>query len=223
MIKRDFLNESQCQEIIDEYERSPVEITHECCPHAFTGENIYSPNHVKRATEGTNAFDLIHSTIETVINDYHDYMDRFNAFHVDRRLTLLHPHLYRLMKYEKGAWIHPHTDHDHGVYGSCTINLNDDYEGGEFAFWGGQHKVKLNKGDAMIWPADFLWVHEVEEITSGARYSVNCFLRDSPQFLPDTVEYDIKAPSELLKYRFDYFKQNRKEIQTNKMKGVENG
>ena len=52
---------------------------------------------------------------------------------------------------------------------------------------------------------------------------MNCFLRDSPQFLPDTVEYDIKAPSELLKVRFDYFKQNRKQIQDNKMKGEPNG
>ena len=75
----------------------------------------------------------------------------------------------------------------------------------------------------MIWPADFFWVHEVKEITSGTRYSVNCFLRDSPQFLPDTVEYDIKAPTELLKYRFDYFKENRKQIQINKMKGEPNG
>ena len=162
MIKRNYLDENQCQVIIDEYERSPVEVTHECCPHAFTGENIYSPNHVKRATVGTDAFDLIHSTIETLINEYHDHLDTYNAFHVDRRLTLLHPHLYRLMKYEKGAWIHPHTDHDHGVYGSCTINLNDDYEGGKFCFWGGQHQITLNKGDAMIWPADFFWVHEVK-------------------------------------------------------------
>ena len=75
----------------------------------------------------------------------------------------------------------------------------------------------------MIWPADFLWVHEVQEITSGVRYSVNCFLRDSPQFLPETVEYNIKLSTELLKYRFDYFKQNRKEIQTNKLKGKFNG
>ena len=57
MIKRNYLDENQCLVIIDEYERSPVEITHECCPHAFTGENTYSPNHVKRATMGTSAFD----------------------------------------------------------------------------------------------------------------------------------------------------------------------
>ena len=218
MIKRNYLDENQCQVIIDEYERSPVEVTHECCPHAFTGENIYSPNHVKRATMGTSAFDLIHSTIESMINEYHDYLDTYNAFHVDRRLTLLHPHLYRLMKYEKGAWIHPHTDHDHGVYGSCTINLNDDYDGGMFSFWGGKYKVELERGDCMIWPADFLWVHEVEEITRGTRYSVNCFLRNKPQHLPKTVSYHIDTNDKLMEDRQKYYKGNQEEIEAIKYK-----
>ena len=57
-------------------------------------------------------FDIIHTSIETVINEYHQYMDSFDAFHVDRRLTLLYPHMYRMMKYKAGQWIHPHTDHD---------------------------------------------------------------------------------------------------------------
>ena len=111
---------------------------------------------------------------------------------------MLHPHMYRIMRYDKGAWIHPHTDHDPGVYGSCTINLNDDYTGGDFSFWHGQHKVKLEKGDAMIWPADYYWVHEVEAITNGTRYSVNCFLCNSPRNLPEDVSYDIAVPAGLL-------------------------
>ena len=57
----------------------------------------------------------------------------------------MYPHMYRIMKYETGQWIHPHVDHDPYVYGSCTINLNDEYEGGEFQFWGGKHKVNLEK------------------------------------------------------------------------------
>jgi len=107
---------------------------------------------------------------------------------------MLHPHKYRLMKYEKGAWIHPHVDHGDGIYGSCTINLNDDYEGGDFAFWGGKHKVKLGIGDVMIWPADYFWVHQVEEITEGTRYSANTFLCKYPLELPREVRYNIKQP-----------------------------
>ena len=128
-----------------------------------------------------------------IINEYHDYLDTFNAFHVARRGSMLHPHKYRLMKYEKGAWIHPHIDHDVTIYGSCTINLNDEYEGGDFAFWGGKHKLKLGLGDVMIWPADFFWVHEVEEITDGTRYSANTFLCSTPKTLPETVRYNVRG------------------------------
>ena len=92
MIKRGFLDEVQCQEIIDEYERSPVEITHECCPHAFTGENILSTFTVKSPTFRKEAFNLVHKSIEKIICEYQDYLDTFEAFHVMRRLSLLFPH-----------------------------------------------------------------------------------------------------------------------------------
>jgi predicted 2-oxoglutarate/Fe(II)-dependent dioxygenase YbiX len=95
--------------------------------------------------------------------------------------------MYRLLKYERGAKIHPHTDHGPFVYGSCTFNLNDDYTGGRFAFFNGAHKVALGKGDAMIFPADYFWVHAVEEITSGTRYSTNSFLQSLPERVLDKV------------------------------------
>ena len=211
-IHKQLLSDEECDQIIEEYESSPAEEVNECCPHAFSGENIYSPNTVKRATIGTDVFDLIHASMETVINEYHDYMDQFKSFHVDRRLTLLYPHLYRLMKYETGQWIHPHTDHDPHVYGSCTINLNNDYEGGVFAFWGGKHKVELKRGDCMIWPADHLWVHQVEQNTKGTRYSVNCFLRNTPQHMPESVSYNIRTPNDFMKHRLEYFKKNQEQI-----------
>ena len=70
----------------------------------------------------------------------------------------------------------------------------------------------------MIWPANNLWVHEVEQITKGTRYSVNCFLRDSPQHLPSSVSYNIRTNDDLMKYRIDYFKQNHKSIEDIKTK-----
>ena len=194
-LKRNFLSRDQCDMIINEFETSPDPPEQEHCPQAFTGVDIWSPFTLKSPQYNSASFSLIHETIEKMINDYHDYTDTFDAFHVGRKESMLHPHKYRIMKYEKGAWIHPHVDHDTGVYGSCTINLNTDYEGGTFSFWGGKHKVELGLGDVMIWPADFFWVHEVEEITSGVRYSANTFLCNHPVFLPPEVRYNIKEHS----------------------------
>ena len=194
-IKRNFLSRDQCDMIINEFETSPNPPQKEHCPQAFTGEDIWSPFLVKSPQYKSASFCLIHETIEKMINDYHDYTDTFDAFHVGRKESMLHPHKYRIMKYEKGAWIHPHVDHgEGGIYGSCTINLNEEYEGGDFAFWGGKHKVKLGVGDVMIWPADYFWVHEVQEITSGIRYSANTFLCNHPIKLPREVKYNIKQP-----------------------------
>ena len=135
-LKKGFLSDEECQIIIDDFENSPAEAAQERCPHAFTGENILSTFTVKSPTFRKEAFNLVHKSIEKIICEYQDYLDTFEAFHVMRRLSLLYPHKYRIMKYEKGAWIHPHTDHDPCVYGSCTINLSDEYTGGEFSFWG---------------------------------------------------------------------------------------
>ena len=192
-IKRNFLSPEHCKYIINEFETSPNPPQQEHCPQAFSGVDTYSTFSVKDSQYRSASFYMIHETIEQIINEYWDYTDTFGAFHVARRGSMLFPHRYRLMKYEKGSWIHPHVDHDNGIYGSCTINLNTDYEGGTFAFWGGHHKVKLGLGDVMIWPADYFWVHEVEEITEGTRYSANCFLCNKPMYLPEEVMYNIKG------------------------------
>ena len=192
-LKRNFLSRDQCDMIINEFETSPDPPEQEHCPQAFSGVDTYSTFSVKDSQYRSASFYMIHETIEQTINEYWDYTDTFGAFHVARRGSMLFPHRYRLMKYEKGSWIHPHVDHDTGIYGSCTINLNTDYEGGTFAFWGGLHKVKLGLGDVMIWPADYFWVHEVEEITAGTRYSANCFLCKEPMHLPEECKYNIRG------------------------------
>ncbi len=195
-LKKNYLSEEQCNTIIDEYNESMGVEDRENCFHAFTGLDTTSTYTVKTCQQDSKAFNIIHQTVENIINEYHDYLDTFDAFHVSRRASMLYPHKYRLMKYAKGAWIHPHVDDDGaGINGSCTINLNSEYEGGTFAFWGGKHKVKLGRGDVMIWPADYsFWVHEVEEITKGTRYSANCFLCDKPKFdYTNDVRYNVKG------------------------------
>ena len=37
-------------------------------------------------------------------------------------------HAYRLMKYTSGQNIHQHIDKGPDTFGSCTLNLNDDYK-----------------------------------------------------------------------------------------------
>ena len=85
-------------------------------------------------------------------------------------------HNVRILKYDKGQFIKDHCDVNGSIRASCTLNLNEDYEGGEFRFFNGQIKHSFKTGDAMIFPAEPIWIHGTEPITKGTRYSINCFL-----------------------------------------------
>jgi predicted 2-oxoglutarate/Fe(II)-dependent dioxygenase YbiX len=177
-----FLSDKECELLIDEYNRREHESCLEHCEDANTGIDTYSSFNVIQLNKRTPSFELVFKKTEDAINQYCDYLQSFNSFHMPliREASMRYSHTFRLMKYEIGSKIHPHTDHDPFVYGSITFNLNEDYTGGNFLFFNGKHEVTLKKGDMMIWPADYFWVHEVTPIESGVRYSTNGFLQSLP-------------------------------------------
>lgn len=83
----------------------------------------------------------------------------------------------RVLRYGEGEEIIDHLDMSEEIRMSCSINLNEDYEGGDFSFFHGKHKIKLKQGQGMMFPAENIWIHAVDKITKGARYSINCFLK----------------------------------------------
>jgi predicted 2-oxoglutarate/Fe(II)-dependent dioxygenase YbiX len=71
-----------------------------------------------------------------------------------------------------------HYDHIHSLFDgklkgipilSIVGLLNDNYEGGEFLIR--REQVKLARGDILIFPSNFMYPHEVKDITKGIRYS----------------------------------------------------
>ena len=82
-------------------------------------------------------------------------------------------------KYNVGDYLSPHHDHIRDFFEgqfrgipvtSIVGTLNDDYEGGEFIFWG-DHKVEIKKGSVLAFPSIYLFPHEVTPVTKGTRYS----------------------------------------------------
>jgi predicted 2-oxoglutarate/Fe(II)-dependent dioxygenase YbiX len=172
------LSHEQCDMLINEYEQRSTESGYEACTHAITNILTQSTFRKVELIPQTETFNIIHNTIGNAIADWIDYLDSFNMFHTaSLKYLIRYSHMYRLMKYDEGGWIHPHVDFGEFVHGSCTVALNDNYEGGEFLFFNGNHKVDLKKGDLMIFPASTFFVHQVTPITKGIRYSVNTFLQ----------------------------------------------
>jgi predicted 2-oxoglutarate/Fe(II)-dependent dioxygenase YbiX len=81
---------------------------------------------------------------------------------------------YELLKYEVGSFYTTHTDSfkNRPRAVSCSFALNDDYEGGEFAFFDRELKYKLKKGSCIMFPSNFMYPHEIMPVTSGTRYSI---------------------------------------------------
>jgi len=114
-----------------------------------------------------------------MVGHYKDYIEKLGYFDTHGLISNLgFSRLYRIIKYGVGQSFHDHVDKSPAVFGSCTLALNDDYEGGEYRFFRGGYRVKLKKGQGMIWPADYFFVHGVDRITNGNKYSMNCFLGD---------------------------------------------
>lgn len=81
---------------------------------------------------------------------------------------------YDLLKYEVGGFYTTHTDSfkDRPRAVSCSFALNDDYEGGEFAFFNRELVYKLKKGSCIMFPSNFMYPHEIMPVISGTRYSI---------------------------------------------------
>lgn len=81
---------------------------------------------------------------------------------------------YQLLRYQVGDFFAQHTDHylDNPRTLSCSLSLNDDYQGGEFGFFDREAIIKAPKGSALLFPSSFMYPHEILPVTHGARYSI---------------------------------------------------
>ena len=85
----------------------------------------------------------------------------------------------KFIRYSLGQKMVNHCDHIHSIFDGerrgvpiLTVIgvLNDDYEGGEFIMFGDK-KIDTKAGDLLIFPANFMFPHEITPVLKGARYS----------------------------------------------------
>jgi len=84
----------------------------------------------------------------------------------------------RFNRYKIGTKMRSHHDHIQSLFDgklkgipiiSIVGLLNDNYEGG--AFMCREKEINLIRGDILLFPSNFMYPHEVKEITKGIRYS----------------------------------------------------
>lgn len=171
------LTDNECDDLIDLINDRNTVFIQETCLEANISKVVTSSVDISYMIPRTKLFNLVNKKTNEAISLYEKHLTQFDAFFVSQLIkNFKYSHAYRLMKYTSGQNIHQHIDKGPDTFGSCTLNLNDDYKGGEFTFFKGQYQKKLKKGDALIFPASEFFVHGVNEVLNGVRYSVNSFL-----------------------------------------------
>ena len=79
---------------------------------------------------------------------------------------------------EKGEY-KEHTDHFRQAPRviSCSILLNDNYEGGDFCFFNKELIIKKEKRSAIVFPSNFCFPHSISPVTKGERYAIVTWVR----------------------------------------------
>jgi hypothetical protein len=135
-------------------------------------------NFYKIDDEIKKAADVASFYISLMILNYTNFLKiNISNFITDRFINMTSN--IRILKYSAGEQIIDHVDVSPVNRASCTLNLNEEYTGGEFTFFSGKHIETFKTGDAMIFPAEPIWIHGTKPILSGTRYSINCFLKSS--------------------------------------------
>lgn len=86
---------------------------------------------------------------------------------------------YDLLRYSDNAGYTQHIDNftKFPRTVSCSLLLNDEFEGGEFFFFNKAYSVKPLKGSGLFFPSTFLYPHGVSPVTKGTRYSIVTWFR----------------------------------------------
>jgi predicted 2-oxoglutarate/Fe(II)-dependent dioxygenase YbiX len=171
-----------CDDIINLYKESPLWQTA-----TVVGEN---ENKIDASIRNVDTINL--SQKDEIDNDYEQIRQKIDsdlftciqkALHsyseMMPRLVIKEDTGYELWRYKAGQFYREHTDDFPGIprIVSCSLMLNDDYEGGEFAFFNGTVRYVPKKGSALMFPSCFLYPHEIMPVTKGTRHSIVTWFR----------------------------------------------
>jgi predicted 2-oxoglutarate/Fe(II)-dependent dioxygenase YbiX len=173
----DIIPSGLCGEILEEYLNSHEwqstlvgsgvidKNVRNCSQISISSSEVMSKNYEKRKSIDDN----IHNCIKKSIDEYIKYHKDF-SISIDTG--------YQLLKYEKGEFYTEHTDsftHQQRSL-SCSLQLNEDYTGGEFGFFDREMLIKSKKGSVIIFPSNFMYPHEILPVIDGTRYSIITWL-----------------------------------------------
>ena len=179
-IESEAISSDFCDEIVREYENSDdwvpgtvndynIAQSRKCEAVYLSTDPVIEKNQEVRKNIDDRLFRVVNDSLEK-------YMKKYNALGY---INVEGDTGYILLKYKIDDYVREHVDTyavEHRTL-SCSIILNDDYEGGEISFFNDKARPFLKKGDMLIFPSGFTYPHQVLPVTSGTRYAVITWIK----------------------------------------------
>lgn len=171
----EFIDPEFCDKLLEEYAPSnywePTLTGSGHDPDARRCEMIPISDHgiiEEENTEERKELDnYLFNVVKDIIEDYQEQHPEFD-------LEIQEDSGYELLKYEVGDFYIQHSDSFKEQPRALTVimSMNDGYEGGEVALFNRELVYKLNAGDVLVFPSNFMYPHEIMPVTEGTRYSI---------------------------------------------------
>jgi len=171
------ISDDLCNEIIEEYRESEEWESSSTRNDVYCGiekhydiisissVNTILKNLVKRKKNDELIFDIISHAKDLYNKEFQHLNIEFDTG-------------FDLIRYKEGQFYRQHTDDFKGKQReiACSIYLNDNYEGGELAFFDKEKVIKCKKGSISMFPSNFMYPHEIMPVFNGTRYSIETWL-----------------------------------------------
>ena len=173
MYKENFIDPEFCDSVLDEYHDTDYwEAT-------LTGSG-HDPQARKCSVIGISEPEIINENKEVrskIDEEFYeivrDLIDEYQKQCPEFELEIKEDTGYELLRYEVGDFYVEHTDSFKEQPRALTVimSMNNNYEGGEVALFGRELSYKLDVGDVLVFPSNFMFPHEITKVTSGVRFS----------------------------------------------------
>ena len=111
---------------------------------------------------------------EKLFDNVQKIVQEYQKMHPEFELEIQEDSGYELLRYEEGDFYVQHTDSFKEQPRALTIimSMNNNYEGGEVALFNRELVYKLDVGDVLVFPSNFMYPHEIMPVTDGVRFSM---------------------------------------------------
>ena len=115
---------------------------------------------------------------EVFKNLSNNVLNKINSLTIFKGLKYDNIGNYSFNKYSTNDFLNYHNDFHEIEFGATitvVLELSNNYDGGEFCYIYDDEEIQFKKGKGSIYIFDSNMLHKVNPITSGIRYSINCW------------------------------------------------